>query len=168
MVTQETFLFKDSIKNNIRYGKWDATDEEIKLAAQKAFAHEFIEKLKDKYDTVIGERGETLSGGEKQRIAIARAILKNAPILILDEATSSLDSESEKKVQLALNNLMKDKTAIVIAHRLSTIKSSDRILILDRGEIKGEGRHEKLIRENHIYKKLYKIQFEHKGEENHD
>ncbi len=162
MVTQDTFLFRDTIKNNIKYGRWDATDEEIVDAAKKAFAHEFILKLKDGYDTGIGDLGQTLSGGERQQIAIARAILKNAPILILDEATSSLDSTSEKKVQMALENLIKDKTALIVAHRLSTIKNSDRILVLDRGEIKGEGKHEKLLKENEIYKKLYKIQFETK------
>ncbi len=165
MVTQETFLFRDSVKNNIKYGRWDATDEEIIEAAKKAYAHEFILKLKDGYETTIGDLGQTLSGGERQRIAIARAILKNAPILILDEATSSLDSTSEKKVQMALNNLIKDRTALIVAHRLSTVRNSDRIVVLDNGKIVGEGKHENLLKENEIYKKLYKIQFElSKGE----
>jgi subfamily B ATP-binding cassette protein MsbA len=155
IVSQDVILFNDTIKENIAFGRPDATDEEIIVAATLAYAHEFIEEMPDKYESVIGERGLTLSGGQRQRIAIARAILKNPPILILDEATSSLDSVSEEIVQKALEKLMKGRTTIVIAHRLSTIRNADRILIIDNGEIVDSGTHEQLMSRNDTYMKLY-------------
>jgi subfamily B ATP-binding cassette protein MsbA len=155
IVSQDVILFNDTVKENIAFGKRDATDEEIIEAAMLAYAHEFIEEMPDKYQSVIGERGLTLSGGQRQRIAIARAILKNPPILILDEATSSLDSVSEAIVQKALEKLMKGRTTIVIAHRMSTIRNADRILIIDHGEIIDSGTHEQLISRNDTYMKLY-------------
>lgn len=158
-VPQEPILFHRSLLENIRYGKPDASDEEVLEAAKKSHAHEFISKLKEGYGTFVGERGVKLSGGERQRVAIARAILKNAPILILDEATSSLDSESERYIQDALKELMKDKTVIVIAHRLSTIMQMDRILVVEKGTIVEQGRHEELIRaQSGLYQKLWGIQ----------
>lgn len=160
IVPQETFLFSGSIKENIKYGNRHATDEEIINAAKMANAHEFIEKLSESYDTEIGERGILLSGGQKQRIAIARAILENPEILILDEATSALDNESEKLVQEALEKLMKEKTTFIIAHRLSTVINSDKIVVLQRGEIKETGTHQELINKNGIYKSLYERNFE--------
>jgi subfamily B ATP-binding cassette protein MsbA len=159
IVTQETILFDDTIKNNIAYGRLDAKFEEIVEAAKAANAHEFICQLKDGYDTVIGERGAKLSGGQRQRIAIARAILKNPQILIFDEATSSLDSESEFLVQEAIARLMKNRTTFVIAHRLSTIRNCNRILVIDKGSIVEEGTHEELIAQNGLYKRLYDMQF---------
>jgi subfamily B ATP-binding cassette protein MsbA len=155
IVSQDIILFDDTIRENIAFGKKDATDDEIVKAAQLAFADEFINELPDKYETVIGERGLRLSGGQRQRLAIARAVLKNPPILILDEATSSLDSVSEAVVQKALEKLMKERTTIVIAHRLSTIKNADRIIILDKGEIVDSGTHEQLMSRNDAYMKLY-------------
>lgn len=155
IVSQDVILFNDSVKENIAFGKKDATNEEIIGAAKLAHAHEFIEEMSDKYESVIGERGLTLSGGQRQRIAIARAILKNPPILILDEATSSLDSVSEAIVQKALEKLMKGRTTVVIAHRLSTIRNADRILIIDNGEIIDSGTHEQLMSRNDTYMKLY-------------
>jgi subfamily B ATP-binding cassette protein MsbA len=160
MVTQETILFNDSVKDNIAYGKRDATLEEIKAAAQKAFAHDFIMNLPQGYDTFIGDRGVKLSGGERQRLAIARAILKNPPLLILDEATSQLDTHSEKLVQAALNTLMAGRTVFVIAHRLSTIKDADRIVVLSEGRIAEEGGHEALLGQNGLYKRLHEMQFQ--------
>ena len=160
IVPQETFLFGGSIKENIRYGNRQATDEEIVKAAKMANAHEFIEKLVKGYDTEIGERGILLSGGQKQRIAIARAILENPQILILDEATSALDNESEKLVQEALEKLMLEKTTFIIAHRLSTVINSDKIVVLQKGEIKEMGTHHELIAKNGIYKSLYERNFE--------
>ena len=160
IVPQETFLFSGTLKSNIKYGKNDATDEEIIEAAKQANAHEFIEKLEKGYETEIGERGAKLSGGQKQRIAIARAILENPQILILDEATSALDNESEKLVQEALEKLMKGKTTFVIAHRLSTIENSDKIAVIQQGELKELGKHEELMELNGIYYGLYNKKFQ--------
>lgn len=160
IVPQETFLFSGSIKENIKYGNRHATDEEIINASKMANAHEFIEKLADAYETEIGERGVLLSGGQKQRIAIARAILENPEILILDEATSALDNESEKLVQDALEKLMEKKTTFIIAHRLSTVINSDKIAVLQRGEIKEIGTHQELMDKNGIYRSLYERNFE--------
>ncbi|MCM2356564.1 MAG: ABC transporter transmembrane domain-containing protein [Geobacteraceae bacterium] len=160
LVDQETFLFNDTIANNIRYGKPDASDAEVEAAARAAFAHDFILEMPDGYGTGIGDRGVRLSGGQRQRICIARAILKDAPILILDEATSALDSESEQMVQRALNNLMANRTTFVIAHRLSTILHADRIVVLENGAIAGTGRHDQLLAEGGLYRKLYDMQFQ--------
>lgn len=159
LVTQQTILFNDTVKYNISYGKTEKDEQKIIAAANAANAHHFIQNFSQGYDTIIGEQGVKLSGGEKQRITIARAILKNAPILILDEATSSLDSESELEVQNALENLMQNRTTFVIAHRLSTIKKANKIVVITNGEIVGEGTHEKLLKENMVYKKLYETQF---------
>lgn len=159
MVTQETFLFNDTLRNNTAYGRPDASDEDIVKAARAANAHEFIMATEHGYDTIIGERGVKLSGGERQRIAIARAILKNPPILILDEATSALDTQSEILVQEALNKLMQNRTTFVIAHRLSTVKSADKIVVLDEGRIVQSGTHDKLLAQGGLYKKLYDAQF---------
>jgi subfamily B ATP-binding cassette protein MsbA len=160
IVTQETFLFDDSIKANIAYGVDNISDKEIEEAAKAANAHEFITELENGYNTIIGERGVSLSGGQKQRIAIARAIVKNPPILILDEATSSLDSESEKHVQSAIENLMNQRTVFVIAHRLSTVHNASKILVLDNGKIVQEGKHEELVNIDGLYKQLHKMQFQ--------
>ena len=159
IVTQETFLFDDSVKANISYGVENISDDKIKDAAIAANAHEFIKDLPDGYNTIIGERGVSLSGGQKQRIAIARAIVKNPPILILDEATSSLDSESEKHVQSAIENLMSERTVFVIAHRLSTVHNANKILVLENGEIVQEGKHDELVNIDGLYKQLHKMQF---------
>lgn len=159
-VTQETILFNDTVKANIAYGYFQASQFEIEEAAKKAFAHAFISKLPQGYDTLIGDRGFRLSGGEKQRLSIARAILKNPPILILDEATSSLDSESEKYIQEALDALMKGRTVIAIAHRLSTIKKADKIVVMEQGKIIGQGKHEELLKTCALYEKLYSMQFQ--------
>ena len=159
LVSQDTFLFNITVRDNIAYGDKDSSDETVFDAAKQAFAHEFILELPEGYATVIGERGVKISGGQKQRLAIARAIHKNAPLLILDEATSALDSEAERIVQLALDNLMLNKTSIVIAHRLSTILNADRILVMDKGKIIAEGRHEELLQTSALYSKLYKLQF---------
>jgi len=157
VVSQDVFLFNDSVRYNIAYGKLDATDEEIELAAKSANAHNFISKMPDGYNTLIGERGMKLSGGEKQRIAIARAMLKNPPILVLDEATSALDSESEKLVQEAIETLMKNRTVILIAHRLSTVINADQIVVIDKGTIAEVGKHRELLDKNGIYTKLYNL-----------
>ncbi|HYH74576.1 MAG TPA: ABC transporter ATP-binding protein [Candidatus Saccharimonadales bacterium] len=154
-IPQEPLLFHRSIRENIAYGKPDATDEEIHEAARKAYAHEFIDKLPKGYETLVGERGVKLSGGQRQRVVIARAILKDAPILVLDEATSALDSESEKYIQAALLELMQKRTAIVIAHRLSTVQKMDRILVLDNGEITEQGSHKELIAKKGTYATLW-------------
>ena len=159
IVTQETILFNDTVKNNISYGRVDAGMDDIHKAAESAYAHDFIMEMPSGYDTVIGERGVKLSGGQRQRLSIARAILKNPAILILDEATSSLDSESEKMVQQALENLMKDRTTFVIAHRLSTVLNAGRIVVIDDGRIIETGRHDELLAHGGIYKKLYEMQF---------
>ncbi len=159
IVSQEMILFNSTIRDNIAYGKENAEEGEIIEAAKKAHAYEFIVNFPKKFDTVIGDRGVRLSGGEKQRLAIARAILKNAPILVLDEATSHLDSVSEKLIQDALSGLMKGKTAFVIAHRLSTVQNSDKIIVLDQGKIVESGNHCTLLKEGVSYKKLYNLQF---------
>jgi len=159
IVTQETFLFDDSVKANIAYGVENISDERVKDAAKAANAHEFIQNLPEGYDTIIGERGVSLSGGQKQRIAIARAIVKNPPILILDEATSSLDSESEKHVQSAIENLMNKRTVFVIAHRLSTVHNANKILVLEKGQIVQVGKHDELVNIDGLYKQLHKMQF---------
>ncbi|MBI1745880.1 MAG: ABC transporter ATP-binding protein [Acidobacteria bacterium] len=159
LVTQETFLFNDTARNNILYGRPYALENEVIEAAQAAKAHDFVMQLPQGYDTLIGERGQRLSGGERQRLSIARAILKNSPILILDEATSALDSESEKLVQAALANLMRGRTTFVIAHRLSTIRQADVIVVLEDGEIKEVGSHRFLMAREGIYRKLYDLQF---------
>jgi len=159
IVTQQTFLFNDTVRNNIAYGDIDTSEERIIATAKAAHAHGFIMNLPKGYDTVIGELGVKLSGGERQRISIARALLKNAPILILDEATSSLDTESEMEVQAALENLMKGRTTLVIAHRLSTVRHADRIVVLMKGEIVEEGSHEDLISQQGEYFRLHQMQF---------
>ena len=159
IVTQETFLFDDSVKANIAYGLDSVSDDVIKKAAIAANADEFIEELPEGYDTIIGERGVKLSGGQRQRIAIARAIVKNPPILILDEATSSLDTESEKIVQDAIETLMHNRTVVVIAHRLSTVHNADKIIVLDKVLIVDTGTHQELINKDGIYKQLHNMQF---------
>ncbi len=159
IVTQEPILFDDTILNNIAYGKENALEDEIIKAAKAAYAYDFVQRFPDKFNTSIGELGSRLSGGEKQRICIARALLKDAPILILDEATSSLDTEAEMMVQRALENLMKGRTTFVIAHRLSTVSHADRIIVLVDGRIVEEGRHEELIKKGGEYSKLYQMQF---------
>lgn len=158
IVSQESILFNDTIRNNIAFGKPDASIEEVQTAARLARAHEFTEEMELGYETLVGERGGKLSGGQMQRISIARALLKNPPFLILDEATSALDSESERLVQDALFNLMKDRTTLVIAHRLSTIQSADTILVIDQGRIVQRGSHEELVSEQGLYKKLTEMQ----------
>ncbi len=159
VVTQETILFNDTIRNNIAYGRADIGDAELRDAAEAANAAEFIEGLPDRYDAWIGEGGSQLSGGQRQRIAIARALLKNSPILILDEATSALDTESESLVQEALVNLMKGRTTLVIAHRLSTVRRADSIIVLEKGRIVERGRHEELLEKGGLYQRLYAMQF---------
>jgi ATP-binding cassette, subfamily B, bacterial MsbA len=165
IVTQTTILFNDTVRSNIAYGKIDQPFEEVVKAAQAAYSHGFIQNLPKGYETVIGEQGVKLSGGERQRISIARALLKNAPILILDEATSSLDSESEIEVQKALEYLMQGRTTLVIAHRLSTIRKADRIMVISNGTIVEEGTHEELLAKEGEYKKLYLLQFKDNGGE---
>ncbi len=155
LVSQDTTLFDDTIRNNIVYANLDATDEEIKEAARLSYANEFIEKLPKKFDSVIGENGIRLSGGEKQRLSIARAMLKKSPIILLDEATSSLDAETENKIQDAITYLTKNRTTIVIAHRLSTILNSDRIYVIDKGSVVAEGEHKELLNISEIYKNFY-------------
>jgi subfamily B ATP-binding cassette protein MsbA len=165
LVTQEVILFNDTVRNNIAYGLDDTPMEKIQDAARTAEAHDFISKLPKEYETLIGEKGGLLSIGQRQRLAIARALLKNPPILVLDEATSSLDSESESLIQVAVENVMKDRTTFVIAHRLSTIRNADKILVLDKGKIAEIGSHRQLYRENGIYRKLYDLQFPEEKEE---
>lgn len=160
MVSQETFLFNATIRDNISYVSQNAPIENVRESAQTAFAHEFIERLPEGYDTVVGERGVRLSGGQKQRLTIARALLKNPPLLILDEATSALDTEAERIVQMALDNLMKDRTSIVIAHRLSTVLSADMIVVMERGKVVAKGRHKELLKTSPLYLKLYNMQFQ--------
>ena len=151
IVFQEVYLLNDTIMNNIRIGRPEATDEEVYEAAKAARCHEFITKMEKGYETVIGEGGSTLSGGEKQRISIARALLKDAPIVLLDETTSNLDADNEKDIQRAFDRLMKEKTVLVIAHRLNTIRNADNILVLEKGVIKEEGTHEQLLAEQGWY-----------------
>ena len=160
IVSQDVVLFDDTVSNNIALGKTGAGQSEIERAARSAYAHDFILRLPQGYETVIGERGVKLSGGERQRVAIARAILRDPPLLILDEATSALDTESERIVQLALANLMKNRTTLVIAHRLSTIQNADRIVVLDRGTIVETGSHEELLRRGGVYRRLHALQFQ--------
>ena len=158
VVSQDTTLFDDTIKNNISYAKLDAEDKDIIEVAKLSYADDFINKLPDKYDTVIGENGVRLSGGEKQRLSIARAMLKKSQIVLLDEATSSLDAETESKIQKAINYLTKDRTTLVIAHRLSTILNSDKIYVIDNGSVIDEGNHQELIKDSKIYKNFYEKQ----------
>jgi subfamily B ATP-binding cassette protein MsbA len=157
-VSQNTFLFNDSIANNIALGMPDASIEKIIEAAKIANAHEFIMQTENQYETNIGESGLKLSGGQRQRLTIARAVLKNPPILILDEATSSLDTESERLVQDAINKMMQNRTSIVIAHRLSTVRHADEIIVMQNGEIAERGTHDKLILKGGIYQKLVEMQ----------
>jgi len=159
MVTQEMILFNDSVKTNIAYGVENATEEEIIQAAKTANAHEFIENMPEGYETIIGEGGIRMSGGQRQRICIARAIIRNAPVLILDEATSSLDTESEREVHAAMDKLMADRTTLIIAHRLSTIVRADWIIVLNKGEIVEQGTHDNLLKQDGYYTRLYNLQF---------
>jgi subfamily B ATP-binding cassette protein MsbA len=158
LVSQDTTLFDDTVRSNIAYANLDATDKDIVEVAKLSFSEEFINKLPNKYDTIIGENGVRLSGGEKQRLSIARAMLKDSKIILLDEATSSLDAETESKIQKAINLLTKDRTTLVIAHRLSTILNSDKIYVIDNGSVIGEGKHEELIKNSEVYKNFYEKQ----------
>ena len=165
LVTQETVLFNDTVRYNISYGRPDATNEQIEDAARTALAHDFIVELPNGYDTVIGERGIFLSGGQRQRLAIARAVLIDAPVLVLDEATSALDAESEQLVQRAIANLIRDRTTIVIAHRLSTVRRADLIVVMERGQIIEQGTHAELLARGGQYQRLYELQFADEEEE---
>ena len=158
VVTQDVTLFDDTVKNNILYSNLSATDEEIKEASRLSFCDEFINKLPNKLDTLIGENGFMLSGGEKQRLSIARAMLKKSKIILLDEATSSLDAETESKIQEAIKLLTKNRTSLVIAHRLSTIMNSKTIYVVDQGKIIAEGNHQELLKTSNIYKNFYEKQ----------
>jgi subfamily B ATP-binding cassette protein MsbA len=160
MVSQETTLFDDTIKNNIKYGRQEATDDEVFKVAKLSYCDEFINSLPNKFDTLIGENGVRLSGGEKQRLSIARAMMKKSSIILLDEATSSLDSETESKIQEALKVLTKNKTTIVIAHRLSTILNSNNIYVIDSGKIIDNGKHEDLMINSELYKNFYEKQIQ--------
>ena len=164
IVTQETILFNDTVRKNIGYGGDSYTDEEIIRAAKNANAWEFIQQMDEGLDTMIGERGVTISGGQRQRLSIARAILKNTPILILDEATSALDTQSEKLVQRAIDNLMQNRTVLAIAHRLSTILHADKIVVMDQGKVVEIGKHQELLQRSDVYKNLYNMQFQNKDE----
>ena len=158
LVSQDVILFDDTVENNIKYAKTDANHEEVENASQLAAADEFIKDLPEKYQTIIGENGVRLSGGQKQRLSIARAILKNSPIILLDEATSSLDADSEEKVQNAIFNLTKNKTTLVIAHRLSTIKKASHIIVMRSGKVIESGTHEELLKKSDEYGNLYRKQ----------
>lgn len=158
IVTQESILFNDTLFNNIAFGSINATYEDVVAAARVANAHNFIMEMEKGYDTTIGDRGSNLSGGQRQRISIARAVLKNPPILILDEATSSLDTESERLVQDALAQVMSTRTSIVIAHRLSTIQHADEIIVMQKGQIAERGKHDALIAKGGVYKRLFDLQ----------
>jgi len=159
VVPQDPVIFAASVRDNIRFGRPDATDEEVLKAAQASAAAEFIKKLPQGFDTYVGERGVLLSGGQKQRIAIARAILRDAPVLLLDEATSALDAESERAVQLAVDELARDRTTLIVAHRLATVKKADRILVLDQGGVVATGTHDDLVGQGGLYARLAKLQF---------
>jgi subfamily B ATP-binding cassette protein MsbA len=159
VVTQQSILFNDTVRSNIAYGDISKSEDDIVAAAKAANAYEFITKMPKGFDTVVGEQGVRISGGERQRLCIARALIKNAPILILDEATSSLDSEAELEVQRALDALMAGRTTLVIAHRLSTVKNADHIVVLADGRIVEEGRHAELLKANGEYRRLYELQF---------
>lgn len=160
MVLQDTWLFHGSIKDNIRYGKLDATDEEVIEAAKAAYVHRFVQTLPEGYDMELNEEANNVSQGQKQLLTIARAILADPPILILDEATSSVDTRTEERIQKAMDNLMKGRTSFVIAHRLSTIRDADRILVMKDGDIIEQGNHEELLKKNGFYAELYNSQFE--------
>jgi subfamily B ATP-binding cassette protein MsbA len=160
LVTQETVLFNDTVKNNIAYGRSDIPMDRIVAAARSAHAHEFIEGLPEKYETIVGERGARLSVGQRQRLTIALALLKNPPILILDEATSALDSESEKLVQEALEVLMRNRTSLVIAHRLATVRRADRILVMERGRVVETGTHRELLERDGLYARFHALQMQ--------
>jgi subfamily B ATP-binding cassette protein MsbA len=164
LVTQETILFNDTIYANIAYGRPGATKEQIVEAARAAYAHDFVTSLPKGYETMVGERGLMISGGERQRICIARAILKDAPVLILDEATSALDSEAAKIVQDALGNLLQGKTAFIIAHSFATVLKADRIAVLDDGRIVQQGKHQELLESSPLYRRLYELQFQSQEE----
>jgi ATP-binding cassette subfamily B protein len=164
MVMQDPHLFHESIRENLRYARPDATDDELVEAARAARIHELIETLPDGYDTIVGERGYRMSGGEKQRLAIARMLLKSPRVVILDEATSHLDSESELAIQHALADALRGRTSLVIAHRLSTIVAADRILVMDEGKIVEEGRHAELLRAGGLYADLYRTQLDRAAE----
>ena len=165
VVSQETVIFHDTVRANIAYGAPDSySQEEIEAAAEAANAHEFITRLSDGYDTVLGDRGVRLSGGQRQRIAIARAILRDPPLLIFDEATSALDTESERLVQGAIDRLLANRTVIVVAHRLSTIQGAHQIIVLDDGVIVESGRHEDLLARRGVYSRLYELQFQSAGD----
>ena len=157
MVFQNVYLFHDSVENNIRFGRPEATHEQVVAAAKRACCRDFILSLPEGYDTIIGEGGSTLSGGEKQRISIARAILKDAPIIILDEATSSVDPENEQALLSAIQELTKDKTLISIAHRLSTVRNADQIIVIDQGRVVQQGKHNELLQKDGIYRKFLSL-----------
>ncbi|MEM8714602.1 MAG: ABC transporter ATP-binding protein, partial [Cyanobacteria bacterium P01_G01_bin.4] len=158
LVSQDVFLFHGTVAENIRYGSFDATDEEVMNAAKLAEAHEFIEMLPQGYDTIVGERGQRLSGGQRQRLAIARAILKDPPVLILDEATSAVDNETEAAIQRSLDKISRGRTVIAIAHRLSTIRNADRIYVMERGQLTEQGRHDELVTRDGLYASLWSVQ----------
>ena len=159
IVSQETVLFHDTVRANVAYGRPDATLGQIEAAARAAHAHDFIEQMPDGYDTVVGERGVELSGGQRQRIAIARALLRDPPILILDEATSALDTESERLIQDAIEALLEGRTVIVVAHRLSTVQRADQILVMEEGRVVERGDHSVLLAQSGRYKRLHELQF---------